>query len=49
MQKVIKYIYNNKYYFGINKIFEDLYNVYIRNKVDKIRKFIQFYKIYRQN
>ena len=49
IKPILKIVYNNKYYFSINKIIVDLNRLYFYKKLQIVRLFISYCKIYWQN
>ena len=49
IKPILKIVYNNKYYFSINKIIVDLNRLYFYKKLQIVRLFISYCETYRQN
>ena len=49
MKLILEIVYDNKYYFGINKMIVDLNRLYFYKKLQIVRLFVSYYEMYWQN
>ncbi|EGO51883.1 hypothetical protein NEUTE1DRAFT_51751, partial [Neurospora tetrasperma FGSC 2508] len=49
VKNILEITYNNKYYFGRNRILYNLRNVIIFNKIRLVRKYVEYYLAYTLN